>query len=250
MNLRQCCIIDNAGIYIDLFLVKTEQASDGTTTETVLGYTMAEGERLIDAPPPIIKNHTGSAGFITPKWDDDTEAWTEGASAEEIAAWEVEHPDPVSLEEKRAAKIAEMSAACNASINAGTTVQMPDGTQEAFTYSTADQANVSEMFMACLMGAESYPYHANGQPCKSFTAAEIMSIYGTLSMYKTGQLTYHNQLKQYIGTLETAQEVQAVTYGQELTGEYLAAYGTLMQEAQAQMQAVISKVGGGADAAG
>lgn len=160
-------------------------------------------------------------------------------SEEEIEADRL--PD---LETVRAAKIAEMSAACNAAINAGTTVQMPDGTQEAFTYSTADQANVSEMFMACLMGAESYPYHANGQPCQSFTAAEIMSIYGTLSMYKTGQLTYHNQLKQYINALETVQEVQAVTYGQELTGEYLAAYGTLMQEAQAQMQAVISKVGG------
>lgn len=160
-------------------------------------------------------------------------------SEEEIEADRM--PD---LETVRAAKIAEMSAACNAAINAGTTVQMPDGTQEAFTYSTADQANVSEMFMACLMGAESYPYHANDEACKSYTAAEIMSIYGTLSMYKTGQLTYHNQLTQYINALETAQEVQAVTYGQELTGEYLVAYGTLMQEAQAQMQAVISKVGG------
>lgn len=148
------------------------------------------------------------------------------------------------LETVRAAKIAEMSAACNAAINAGTTVQMPDGTQEAFTYSTADQANVSEMFMACLMGAESYPYHANDEPCQSYTAAEIMAIYGTLSMYKTGQLTYHNQLKQSINAMETVQEVQAVTYGQELTGEYLTAYNTLMQEAQAQMQAVISKVGG------
>ena len=165
-------------------------------------------------------------------------------SEEEIEADRL--PD---LETVRAAKIAEMSAACNAAINAGTTVQMPDGTQEAFTYSTADQANISEMFIACLMGAESYPYHANDEACKSYTAAEIMSIYGTLSMYKTGQLTYHNQLKQYINALETVQEVQAVTYGQELTGEYLAAYGTLMQEAQAQMQAVISKVGG-ADAAG
>lgn len=160
-------------------------------------------------------------------------------SEEEIEADRL--PD---LETVRAAKTAEISAACNAAINAGTTVQMPDGTQEAFTYSTSDQANISEMFMACLMGAESYPYHANDEACKSYTAAEIMSIYGTLSMYKTGQLTYHNQLKQSINAIETVQEVQAVTYGQELTGEYLVAYGTLMQAAQAQMQAVISKVGG------
>ena len=94
------------------------------------------------------------------------------------------------------------------------------------------------------MGAASYPYHANDESCKSYTAAQIMAIYGTLSMYKTGQLTYHNQLKQYIKALESAEDVLAVVYGQPLTGDYLTAYNTLMQEAQAQMQAVISKVGG------
>lgn len=244
MDYKHCCVVNADGVYQTFVLVLLEQNEEGETTENVQGYKLAEGEQLIDAALPAMRQHAGTSGFIRPKWDEDTEAWIEAATAEQIAAWETEHPDPVSLEEKRAAKIAEMSAACNAAINAGTTVQMPDGTQEAFTYSTADQANVSEMFMACLMGAESYPYHANDEACKSYTAAEIMAIYGTLSMYKTGQLTYHNQLKQYINALETAQEVQAVTYGQELTGEYLVAYGTLMQEAQAQMQAVISKVGG------
>ena len=38
MSLKQCCIIDNVGTYVDLFSVKTEQNSDGTTTENVLGY--------------------------------------------------------------------------------------------------------------------------------------------------------------------------------------------------------------------
>ena len=244
MDYKYCCVVDADGAYKTFVLVLLEQDE-----ERVQYYTLQDGEQMVDANPPAMRPYAGATGFVSPRWDDETEAWTEGASAEETAAWEAEHPDPVSMEEKRTAKIAEMSAACNAAINAGTTVQMPDGTQEAFTYSTADQANVSEMFMACLMGAESYPYHANDEACKSYTAAEIMAIYGTLSMYKTGQLTYHNQLKQYINALETAQEVQAVTYGQELTGEYLVAYGALMQEAQAQMQAVISKVGG-ADAAG
>ena len=148
------------------------------------------------------------------------------------------------LEQVMAVKLAELSEVCGAAINAGATVTFPDGTEEQFTYSTADQANISEMFTACLMGAESYPYHANDEACKTYTAAQIMAIYGTLSMYKTGQLTYHNQLKQYVKTLDDMEDVLAVVYGQPLTGDYLTAYNTLMQEAQAQMQAVISKVGG------
>lgn len=148
------------------------------------------------------------------------------------------------LEQAMAVKLAELSEVCGAAINAGATVTLPDGTEEQFTYSTADQANISEMFTACLMGAESYPYHANDEACKTYTAAQIMAIYGTLSMYKTGQLTYHNQLKQYVKTLDDMEDVLAVVYGQPLTDDYLTAYNTLMQEAQAQMQAVISKVGG------
>ena len=148
------------------------------------------------------------------------------------------------LEQAMAVKLAELSEVCGAAINAGAAVTLPDGTEEQFTYSTADQANISEMFTACLMGAQSYPYHANDESCKTYTAAQIMAIYGTLSMYKTGQLTYHNQLKQYVKTLDDMEDVLAVVYGQPLIGDYLTAYNTLMQEAQAQMQAVISKVGG------
>ena len=69
--------------------------------------------------------------------------------------------------------------------------------------------------------------------------------YSTLSMYKTSQLTYHNQLKQYVMTLDDPAAVKAVTYGQQLTGTYLEQYNTLMAEAQEQMQAVLSKLGGG-----
>ena len=152
--------------------------------------------------------------------------------------------EATTLEQALSVKLAELSEVCGAAINAGAAVTLPDGTEEQFTYSTADQANISEMFTACLMGAQSYPYHANDEACKTYTAAQIMAIYGTLSMYKTGQLTYHNQLKQYVKTLDDMEDVLAVVYGQPLTGDYLTAYNTLMQEAQAQMQAVISKVGG------
>ena len=146
-------------------------------------------------------------------------------------------------------KLEELSEACNAAIDAGTSVDLPSGSRESFTYTVADQANVSEMFTACLAGATGYIYHANDAPCKTYPVADIVAIYSTLSMYKTSQLTYHNQLKQYVLTLDDPEVVEAVTYGQELTGTYLEQYNALMAEAQEQMQAVLSKLGGG-DAAG
>lgn len=151
------------------------------------------------------------------------------------------------LEQALDAKLAELSAACNAAINAGSDVALSKDVTEHFSYTIDDQANISEMFLACMMGAQSYPYHANGEACKSYTAAEVMAIYGTLSMYKTGHLTYHNQLKQYTNTLETVEDVLATTYGQALTGEYLTAYNALMAEAQVQMAAVIGGIGGNSE---
>ena len=159
----------------------------------------------------------------------------------------IENPEPVEV--ARAAKVAEISTACNAAIDAGTSVDLPSGSRESFTYTVADQANVSEMFTACLAGATGYIYHANDGPCKTYPVADIVAIYSTLSMYKTGQLTYHNQLKQYVLTLDNPEAVKAVTYGQALTGIYLEQYNTLMAEAQEQMQAVLSRLGGGSDAA-
>lgn len=147
-------------------------------------------------------------------------------------------------------KLEELSEACNAAIDAGTSVDLPSGSRESFTYTVADQANVSEMFTACLAGATGYIYHANNGPCKTYPVADIVAIYSTLSMYKTSQLTYHNQLKRYVLTLDDPEVVEAVIYGQELIGTYLERYNTLMAEAQEQMQAVLSKLGGGSDAAG
>lgn len=153
-------------------------------------------------------------------------------------------PKP-NVEVIRDKKIKEISAACNTIIDAGTSVDLPSGTREKFTYTVADQANVSEMFTACLAGATGYIYHANNSPCKTYPAADVVAIYGTLSMYKTGQLTYHNQLRQFVNGLTTAEDIQTVTYGQPLIGEYLTQYNELMAEAQTQMDAVLAKISQG-----
>lgn len=138
-------------------------------------------------------------------------------------------------------KITELRIMNDQAIDNGTTVTLSTG-EENFTYTLADQSNISEMFMAVIMGATEYSYHQNGESCRMFNAGDIMTLYGTLSMYKTGLLTYFNQLKNYVGTLTSVEDIQAVTYGQELTGEYLASYNDLMAKNKAQLDKVIENL--------
>ena len=104
MNYKYCCVVDADGSYKTFVLVLLEQSEGSKTTESVQGYTLTAGERLIDTAPPTKREHAGTAGFVKPRWDENDETWVEGATDEELAAWEVEHPDPVPLEDKRAAK--------------------------------------------------------------------------------------------------------------------------------------------------
>lgn len=143
-------------------------------------------------------------------------------------------------------KLTELSIACNAAITAGAPVKLSDGSERQFSYSIEDQSNVSEMFNAVLMGATAYPYHANGEGCRMYSAADITVIYATLSGLKTAQTTYYNQLRQYVQTLESIPEVNAVKYGDALTGTYLTTYGALIAQATAEMQKILAKVTGDA----
>ena len=229
VTLKDCCVVDAGGLYRALVTVQTEQGADGEPKETVLGYKLAEGECLIDAAPPDKRLHAGSAGFVRPRWDEETAAWVEGASAEELAAWEAEHPDPVSLEEKRAAKTAEMSAACNAAITAGMDVTTTQGT-EHFSLQETDQINLTAAMTAVQQGAAGYPYHADGELCRMFSAAEIGAVGQASIAHKLYHTTYCNHLFAWIRRA-TAAELAGITYGAELPDDLAASMQALLTQA-------------------
>ena len=220
MDYKHYCVIDSQGYYVTLVLVV-----DGV----VQNYTLKEGERLIDAAPPD--------GYIKPIWNGST--WAESATAEEIA-----NADTRTVAEVMSAKIATLSADCNAAIIAGTDITLTDGKVQHFDYGTEDQLNISEMFSAVAMGATCYPYQPTNGSCTVYQAADIVTIYITLASQKTAQLTYYHALKDYVQTLSTVAEIDAVTYGQPLTGDYLKHYNATIATASEQMQAVIARVGG------
>ena len=229
MDYKHCCVVDANGAYKTFVLVLLEQNEEGETTENVQGYKLAEGEQLIDTAPPAMRQHAGTSGFITPKWDTGTSAWIEGATAEEITAWEAEHPDPVPLEDKRAAKTAEMSAACNAAITAGMDVETTQGT-EHFSLQETDQINLTAAVTAVQQGAAGYPYHADGALCRMFSAAEIGAVGQASIAHKLYHTTYCNHLFAWIRRA-TASELAGITYGAELPEDLAASMQALLTQA-------------------
>lgn len=93
---KHCSVIDAEGKHVTYVLVKIRDKplEDGTTeqVEEIQNYTLNDGEQLVDAQPPVMRQHAGSTGFIAPIWGGSD--WQETATADEIAAWEQAHPAP------------------------------------------------------------------------------------------------------------------------------------------------------------
>ena len=152
-------------------------------------------------------------------------------------------PQYESIEAIKTAKLTEISKSCEDYIYAGANVTLPDNTVEHFTYTLADQSNISEMFTAIMAGATEYPYHADGEICKVYTKEQIVAIYGTLSLFKTEMTTYHNSLKAQINAMTDADAILAIKFKEtELTGEYLTNYNEMMASAQTQLNAILAKI--------
>lgn len=146
-------------------------------------------------------------------------------------------PEPVepTLEEVKTQKIEEISKTCNQNIIHGVTMEI-DGEQKLFSYKTEDQSNLLNAVQLAIATQMSMPYHADGCTCRLFTPEEITTLYIKEMTNLTHHQTYTNQLKLYINTLEIKEEVNAVLYGDELTGEYLDTYNMIMAQSQLVVQ--------------
>ena len=143
----------------------------------------------------------------------------------------------------KAEKIVEIKQSCESYIYAGADVSLPDNTVEHFSYTLADQSNISEMFTAVMAGATEYPYHADGEICKIYSKEQIITIYGTLSLFKTEATTYHNSLKAQVNAMTDADAITAVKFKEtELTDEYLENYASMMASAKAQLEAILARI--------
>ena len=131
-------------------------------------------------------------------------------------------PDDRPLDEIRADKLAELSASCNAAITAGMDVETTQGT-EHFSLQETDQINLTTALSAVQSGAAGYPYHADGQLCRLFTAAEIQAIAAASVKHKLYHTTLCNHLLTWARRAETKEELSGITYAADGMPEDLAA---------------------------
>lgn len=140
------------------------------------------------------------------------------------------------LADAKEMKEAEISAACAAAIVAGVDV---NGSH--YSYAMTDQNNISNLMSLAQQTGLDIPYHADGENCRLYTKEEIAAIYIAAEMNVTGQVTYNNQMKQYIETLEDIDAVKAIEFGTPLTGQYLETYNTMMAQAEEIIRHIIGE---------
>ena len=210
MNYKHCCVIDAEGVYKEFVLVLMEQ---GGKTENVQGYTLAEGERLLDASPPGIKMQAGGAGFVKPRWDEDAAAWVEGATAEELAAWEAAHPAPaVDLDTLRAAK-QEQNKQALADWLAAHPLTWIDGNVYGVTEQdqTEMAINLAQYQLAAAAGQPAaLEWHAQKQQCHTFTIDEYTALSLAIAAYVYPYRRYQEQVKAAIYAAQGKEELDAI----------------------------------------
>lgn len=209
MHYKHCCVVDAKGFYKDYVLVQTENEE-----QTVVGYTMQEGDMLIDSETtPDRKQHAGSTGFVRPRWDEDAETWVEGATTEELAAWEAEHPAPeVDLDALRAAK-QDANKAALADWLAAHPLTWTDGK----TYGVTEQdqtemaINLAQYQLAAAAGQHAVlEWHAQKQQCHTLTIEKYTALSLAIAAYVYPYRRYQEQVKAAIYTAESEAEIHAI----------------------------------------
>ena len=228
MTEKYCCVIDAERKYITYVLVTVEENG----AETVHEYTLKENEKLVDVNPPVMRISTEADGYLIPVLDMDSATWAEGATEEEIAEWEEENKDSRPIDIVRADKLEELSASCKAAITAGMDVDTTKGT-EHFSLQETDQINLTTALSSVQSGAAGYPYHADGQLCRLFTAAEIQAIAEASVRHKLYHTTLCNHLLTWARRAETKEELSGITYSADGLPDDLAANMAAVLEAAA-----------------
>ena len=213
MQEKLCCVVDEGGVYKAFVIVQTKQGEGSEPVETVLGYELSEGESLIDTLPPLKRQHAGSAGFVKPRWDENAETWVEGASKEELAAWEAEHPAPmIDLDVLRAAK-QEQNKQALADWLAAHPLTWTDG--KVYGVTEQDQTemaiNLAQYQLAAAAGQPAVlEWHAQKQQCHSFTIEEYTALSLAIAAYVYPYRRYQEQVKVAIYAAESEAEIGAI----------------------------------------
>lgn len=149
----------------------------------------------------------------------------------------IPEPEPYvpTLEEVREAKVQEMNAVQQAMIQSGVNVALTDGIVEHFTLTEHDQTSLVGLQSQVAAGEEAIPWHTSDEMehCKFYSNTDMQLIVTAAMAWVTWHVTYFRDLRIYIRSLESKEEVAGIVYGMELPEEYQSEPLKVMIAAQA-----------------
>ena len=115
---------------------------------------------------------------------------------------------------------------------------------EHFALTEHDQINLFGKQAQLAAGVEQLEYHADGKPCRYYSAADMQAIIEAAMFHVSYHTTYCNALNMWIAGCETAEDVQAIYYGAVVPEKYQS------EVLKAYLAQIMSEAGGEAGVAG
>lgn len=117
------------------------------------------------------------------------------------------------IDDVKRIKLNMMSSVCQTIIENGIDIG-----NDHYSLSSNDQINIMKLeSQARLNMDQSFPYHADGQLCRLYTAEEIIGIASAATSWVLYWTTYYNHLKSEVVAMTTSDEVINVKFGQALS---------------------------------
>lgn len=145
-----------------------------------------------------------------------------------------------SIEEMKAYVLGVFGEACTQAIYEGTDVETSKGTKH-FSYTDEDQRNLKAAADLAMSTGLDIPYHADKEDCCTWTADDIIKIYGANEYAKTYQTTYCNLLNGLVRSAESKADFINLQYGDELPEDKMTILSKNMKQAEIVYKQLLSK---------
>ena len=129
------------------------------------------------------------------------------------------------VDQVRAAKKQEIGLGCSAAIYAGI-----DVAGSHYSLTEHDQTELMAQNAAIVAGAQAVPYHADGELCRMYPAAEFSALAQAATAHVFYHRTYCNHVNAWIARAGL-DELAAIEYGAELPADLAASMAQIIQEA-------------------
>lgn len=132
---------------------------------------------------------------------------------------EVVLADHLSITKFRTHKREEISQACEKTIHAGIDVELSGGV-EHFSLKDKDQLNLFGKQVQITAGVERIEYHQDGNPCKFYSAEDMIALTKAAMAYVSYHTTYCNSVFSWLEGCKKASEMTGITYGAAVPEEF------------------------------